>query len=653
MLRASRGTHFDDEYEATATLGRGATAAVFRCVHKVRRGREEGGKRENAPASSPSHHHPPTHHPPTQPSNTAVAVKAIDLPLTPTSARAAARTAALTELAANILLQGAPHAVELIGAVEEIEADAASSSSSIARYRILLITRLCAGGELFDDVIRKTHYSEREAALAVRALASYLASAHAAGVVHRDLKPENVLLLAREDGSDGGGGSVGGVDLVRTTTAPPPRLCRQASLAAAVGAARPCTCAHRAGLRVVDLGCAALVPKGARAVARGQRVGTPYYVAPEVVAGRGGGRPADVWALGVIAFILLSGRPPFGGADDTAVLRRVRRGAFSFRAPEWGCVSRAAKDAITAMLVAEPAKRATAADVLALPWVAAAAAAPEQPLGTATLRRLREFAASSRLHQVAALALTRTVSAAGAAQLRELLADCGESRGDDASAPPSPHAVGFLSGRTKSRLPLSRLGSSSVAGGSPRAGVEFGTPRTVAPEPPTCATCGGVLPVASPSMGPSRRSTLGGGGLSRSVSLAGDGGAAAAADDCCDAPGADADAEAALASMLPSLVPLARANTTVDADRAAELAFAALDADGDGYVCAADLVAAAAATGAPALSPADAAATIAEADADGDGRLTLTEFKAAVWCGGRGKGGGVGVASVVASSHRT
>ena len=512
---------------------------------------------------------------------------------------------------------------------------------------------------MFDDVIRKTHYSEREAALAVRALGSYLASAHAAGVVHRDLKPENVLLLVREDGSDGGGGSVGGGDLVRTTTAPPPRLCRQASLAAAVGAARPCTCAHRAGLRVVDLGCAALVPKSARAVARGPRVGTPYYVAPEVVAGRGGGRPADVWALGVIAFILLSGRPPFGGADDTAVLRRVRRGAFSFRAPEWGCVSRAAKDAITAMLVADPSKRATAAEVLALPWVAAAAAAPEHPLGTATLRRLREFAASSRLHQVAALALTRTVSAAGAAQLRELLADCGESSGDDGSAPSSPHG-GLLSGRTMSRLPLSRLGSSSVAGGSPRAAVEFGnTPRAVAPEPPTCDTCGGLLPPPAPVMGPRRRSTLAGGGLSRSVSLAGDGGAAAAAaaaaDDCCDddAPGADADAEAALASMLPSFAPLARANTTVDADRAAELAFAALDADGDGYVCAADLVAAAAATGAPALSAADAAATIAEADADGDGRLTLTEFKAAVWCGGRGKEGGVGVASVVASSHRT
>jgi hypothetical protein len=131
----------------------------------------------------------------------------------------------------------------------------------------------------------------------------------------------------------------------------------------------------------------------------------------------------------------------------------------------------------------------------------------------------------------------------------------------------------------------------------------------------------------------------------------------AAADD---APGADAAAEAALDAMLPvqevagggglpRLLPppaasspsLSRAEPTVDADRAAELAFAALDADGDGYVCAADLVAAAAATGAPAMTAADAAATIADADADGDGRLTFDEFKAAIWRG-KSKGGGGG-----------
>jgi calcium-dependent protein kinase len=74
-----------------------------------------------------------------------------------------------------------------------------------AAGRVAVAMRLCAGGELFEDVVRKQHYGERQAAGAVRALAAYLAAAHAVGVVHRDLKPENILLVAAGSGYDAAG----------------------------------------------------------------------------------------------------------------------------------------------------------------------------------------------------------------------------------------------------------------------------------------------------------------------------------------------------------------------------------------------------------------------------------------------------------------
>ena len=599
-----------------------------------------------------------TPHPPLfQPSGAEVAVKAIDLPTNP-RLRPPARRAVLVELAANILLQGAPHAVELHDAFEDL--------SDPERPRILLVTKLCVGGELFDDLVRKSHYCEREAALAVRALASYLGAAHAAGVVHRDLKPENVLLLASspsDTGSDDGGRRAAALPRQPSVAGLGPRLCRQASAAAALGAARPCTCAARDGLRVIDLGCATLARCGARARARA-RVGTPYYVAPEVLAGAGAGAPCDVWSLGVIAFILLSGRPPFGGADDAAVLRRVRRGVFSFTGPEWAPVSQAAKDAIAAMLTRDPAHRATAAGVLKLPWLAAAPAAPARPLGGATLRRLREFAAASKLHQVAALALTRSVSEAGAAQLGELLA-AGEWGDEDDEGEGTPPVLVPLPVRKPHLLSLSRLGRAS--GASPRAGEGGawslrGTPRAGdAPAAGSCEVCGGVLPPPAPA----RTSVAG------AVGDQGD--------------GADARVEAALDALLPPTTPTAaggrarsrpasavavaptvdetaaESGSDADADAAAaaaDAAFAALDAAHKGYVCAADLVAATAAAGAP-MSAADAADAIADADTDCDGRLSVAEFRAAFARGGapapspkRGHARKPSVASLVVTAGR-
>jgi hypothetical protein len=316
------------------------------------------------------------------------------------------------------------------------------------------------------------------------------------------------------------------------------------------------------------------------------------------------------------------------------------------------------------MLTRDPAHRATAAGVLKLPWLAAAPAAPARPLGGATLRRLREFAAASKLHQVAALALTRSVSEAGAAQLGELLA-AGEWGDEDDEGEGTPPVLVPLPVRKPHLLSLSRLGRAS--GASPRAGEGGawslrGTPRAGdAPAAGSCEVCGGVLPPPAPA----RTSVAG------AVGDQGD--------------GADARVEAALDALLPPTTPTAaggrarsrpasavavaptvdetaaESGSDADADAAAaaaDAAFAALDAAHKGYVCAADLVAATAAAGAP-MSAADAADAIADADTDGDGRLSVAEFRAAFARGGapapspkRGHARKPSVASLVVTAGR-
>jgi len=421
-----------------------------------------------------------------------------------------------------------------------------------AAGRVAIAMRLCAGGELFEDVVRKQHYGERQAAAAVRALASYLAAAHAVGVVHRDLKPENILLVAAGSGYDAAGAAAAAAAGLASSTYPRP------------GPGGTCSCARRGGLRVVDLGCAALVRPGQRLK---PRVGTPYYVAPEVLTGRGAGPPSDVWSLGVIAYILLSGRPPFGGADDAAVLRRVRRAAYSFGGPEWGAVSPAAKDAVRRMLDPNPDARLTAADVLALPWLApGGAGAPAAPLAAATLARLRSFAAASRLHQVAALTLTRSVSEAGAAQLADVLAaaarDCAAAAGAGAGGGASPRSSAGGGGTAFLDRPSSVLMSMGSLFGSTGSGHGTGSggytaaaaaavaaaaaAAAAAAEPGTTTKLGGDAPAPGPaSTSPPRTPRGWSAGLGRAPSRFGPASAAARA------------AAAVSSSSLPPPPPLA------------------------------------------------------------------------------------------------
>ncbi|KIY91480.1 hypothetical protein MNEG_16484 [Monoraphidium neglectum] len=181
---------------------------------------------------------------------------------------AAQRDGVVREIAVLRRLTGHPGALSLI-----------DLSEGPGHYH--LVTELCTGGELFDQIIGRGHFDERAAADLARALLSFIAFCHARGVVHRDLKPENIML------AHGGEG---------------------------------------AAVKIVDYGTSAFCLPNERLH---EKLGTPYYVAPEVLL-KDYGCAADVWSAGVITYILLCGCPPFGGRSDERILSKVARGSYSF-----------------------------------------------------------------------------------------------------------------------------------------------------------------------------------------------------------------------------------------------------------------------------------------------------------------------------------
>ena len=184
----------------------------------------------------------------------------------------------------------------------------------------IIVAELMTGGELFDEVVRRSHYTERAARDVIRTMAEALAYLHERGVAHRDLKPENILLSSSED--DG-------------------------------------------VIKLADLGFARSVPKSGLSTA----CGTPSYVAPEILNNTRYGLSVDMWSLGVIAYILLCGYAPFADRHQPTLFRKIRSGLFFFDPPQWNGVSAQAKDLIERMLTVNPAKRITAAEALQHPWL--------------------------------------------------------------------------------------------------------------------------------------------------------------------------------------------------------------------------------------------------------------------------------------------
>ncbi|GMJ15519.1 calcium-dependent protein kinase 17 [Hibiscus trionum] len=236
-------------------------------------------------------------------------------------------------------LTGQPNIVELKGAYED-------------KQSVHLVLELCRGGELFDRIISKGHYTERAAAALLRTIVQIIHTFHSMGVIHRDLKPENFLLLSKEENSP---------------------------------------------LKATDFGLSVFFKPGE---VFKDIVGSAYYIAPEVLRRRYGPE-ADIWSIGVMLYILLSGVPPFWAESENGIFKAILRGRVDFSSKPWPSISAQAKDLVKKMLNSEPSKRLTAIEVLSHPWIKEDGEAPDTLLDNAVLSRLKQFKAMNQFKKVA------------------------------------------------------------------------------------------------------------------------------------------------------------------------------------------------------------------------------------------------------------
>ncbi|GAA0146793.1 non-receptor serine/threonine protein kinase [Lithospermum erythrorhizon] len=234
-----------------------------------------------------------------------------------------------------------------------------------------IVMELCAGGELFDRIVKKGHYSEREAAKLIKTIVGVVEACHSLGVMHRDLKPENFLFT--NNGDD-------------------------------------------ATLKTTDFGLSVFYKPGETF---NDVVGSPYYVAPEVLR-KCYGPEADVWSAGVILYILLSGVPPFWAETEMGIFRQILRGKLDFESEPWPGISDSAKDLIRKMLDRNPNTRLTAHEVLCHPWIVDDSLAPDKPLDSAVLSRLKQFSAMNKLKKMALRVIAERLSEEEIGGLKEL-----------------------------------------------------------------------------------------------------------------------------------------------------------------------------------------------------------------------------------------
>ncbi|KAJ8599800.1 hypothetical protein CTAYLR_003986 [Chrysophaeum taylorii] len=234
-----------------------------------------------------------------------------------------------------------------------------------------IVTELCTGGELFDRIIKKSPetFSEQSAAVVLRQILDAVDYCHSLDppIAHRDLKPENFLFKDNSDSST---------------------------------------------LKVIDFGLSKLCEDDQME----SFVGTPYYVAPEVIS-RGYTLKCDIWSIGVVAYILFCGYPPFYGDTDCELYRRISAGKFPFPSPEWDDVSIEAKELVRLLLHKDEAKRPTAREAMDHAFfrthgVDAASKAGifvDQKVMAALASRMRKFVRASKFKRLALNVLSRSL----------------------------------------------------------------------------------------------------------------------------------------------------------------------------------------------------------------------------------------------------
>ncbi|XP_036430378.1 calcium/calmodulin-dependent protein kinase type II delta chain isoform X6 [Colossoma macropomum] len=213
-----------------------------------------------------------------------------------------------------------------------------------------LVFDLVTGGELFEDIVAREYYSEADASHCINQILESISHIHQHDIVHRDLKPENLLLASKMKG---------------------------------------------AAVKLADFGLAIEV-QGDQQAWFGF-AGTPGYLSPEVLRKDPYGKPVDIWACGVILYILLVGYPPFWDEDQHKLYQQIKAGAYDFPSPEWDTVTPEAKNLINQMLTINPAKRITADQALKHPWVCQRSTVASMMHRQETVECLRKFNARRKL----------------------------------------------------------------------------------------------------------------------------------------------------------------------------------------------------------------------------------------------------------------
>ncbi|XP_013910138.1 PREDICTED: calcium/calmodulin-dependent protein kinase type 1G [Thamnophis sirtalis] len=183
-----------------------------------------------------------------------------------------------------------------------------------------LVMQLVSGGELFDRILERGVYTEKDASIVIQQVLEAVHYLHENGIVHRDLKPENLLYLTPEEDSK---------------------------------------------IMITDFGLSKMEQNGIMSTA----CGTPGYVAPEVLEQKPYSKAVDCWSIGVITYILLCGYPPFYEETESKLFEKIREGYYEFDSPFWDDISESAKDFISHLLEKDPNKRFTCEKALRHPWI--------------------------------------------------------------------------------------------------------------------------------------------------------------------------------------------------------------------------------------------------------------------------------------------
>lgn len=239
--------------------------------------------------------------------------------------------------------------------------------------RFFIVMERCQGGELFEQIVKREHFSEAQTANIAKQLLSAVGYMHENGITHRDLKPENILLEERGDLMD---------------------------------------------IKLIDFTGAAYLSENS--LLQGTS-GTAYYIAPEVLTGKYDEK-CDLWSVGVIIYILLSGYPPFDGKSNSEITENVKKGVFTFPEALWQDISQLAKDLIQ-KLICPSATRLSASEALSHQWfhVFTSNSVPSMEIIKLAMENLKNFHSSNKLRDaVRTFITTQCLSSQDTKQLREV-----------------------------------------------------------------------------------------------------------------------------------------------------------------------------------------------------------------------------------------